>query len=260
MRLLRAGRVLLLAAGLALAACAGRGLPPEVRVEGGDPAVNGSFLRPYTNTWKFTLQKPGAEPVEAGVWTDKMEIVTSGGTPAMKRTQEARYKKGVRLTFVNVFNPKTMASMTFDYTRSDTGETRHLQIRDKTARFRRAPGTGDQPAQDYTVTLDHRVLDFYDGLYGILLDAFPLKEGYAATFPAFDTDRAAIDWVKLNVSGRETVVGPSGQSYQAWIVRVQSSQYASSTWWLTREAPYVLKAVLVTPEREGGVTITYTMV
>ncbi len=246
--------------GILLAARAAQALPEEPRIEGGDPSVHGSFLRPYTNKWKFSMQKPGANPVEAGVWTDTMEAVIHEGRPALKRTQVAQYKKGIRLTFVNVFDPKTMASLTFDYSRSDTGERRHLEFRDRSAHFRREPGTSDQPAQEYTAKLDHGVLDYYDGLYGILLDTLPLKEGFSAKIPAFDTDRASVDWIQVRVTGRESLAGPAGQSFDAWVVHVETKLYDSSTWWLTREPPYVLKAVLVTPESEGGVTITYTMI
>ena len=230
------------------------------RIEGGDPSVSGAFLHPYTNRWSFAIEKPGAPPVEAGIWTDAMEAVSYQGRPALKRTQVADYKKGIRLTFVNVFDPKTMTPLTFDYTRSDTGETRHLEVDNRTLRFKRLPGSGDEFAQDYVATVDHRILDFYDGMYGILLDAFPLREGYEVTFPAFDTDRAAVDWVNLRVTGRETVPAGAGKTADAWVVHVETKLYGSSTWWLTREAPYVIKAALVLAEKDGGSKITYTMI
>jgi hypothetical protein len=252
--------VAVLAVGLWVAAGSLAALPQEARIEGGDPSISGSFLKPYTNRWKFSIQKPGGEPVEAGIWNDVMEATTHSGRPALKRTQVAEYKSGIRLTFVNVFDPKSMASLTFEYTRSDTGETRQMEIRDKRVHFRRAPGTGSEPAQQYVATVDHEILDFYDGLYGILLDAFPLREGYEVTFPAFDTDRASIDWVHVKVMGRENVAAGEGKRAETWVVHADTKLYESSTWWLTREAPYVIKAVLVLPKREGGATITYTMI
>lgn len=232
--------------------------PPKV--EGGDPSITGSFLTPYTNRWRFVMEKPGGKPVEAGTWSDRMEATTHDGRPALRRTQVAEYKKGIRLTFENVFDPKTMASWSFDYSRSDTGETRHLEIRDKTVYFRRSPGTGDEPAQDYVAQVDRRILDFHDGLYGILLDALPLREGYAATIPAFDTDRACLDWVRVKVLRRETVPAGEGHTAETWVVRVETQLYGSSTWWLSRRAPFVIQAELVLAEKDGGVKITYTMI
>jgi hypothetical protein len=230
------------------------------RVEGGDPAVNGSFLRPYTNRWTFSIEKPGSAPVEAGVWTDAMESVTYQGRPALKRTQVAEYKKGIRLTFVDVFDPKSMALHVFDYARSDNAETRHLDADDRTIRFQRKPGAGDDFAQDYVAKVEHRVLDFYDGMYGILVDAFPLREGYEVSFSGFDTDRAAVDWIHLKVIGRETVPAGKGKTAETWVVQIETKLYGSSTWWLTREAPYVIQATLVLPEKDGGATIRYAMV
>jgi hypothetical protein len=230
------------------------------RIEGGDPSVSGAFLRPYTNRWTFSIEPPGGKAVEAGVWTDRMEATTYRGRPAMKRTQVAEYKKGIRLTFVNVFDPATMASWTFDYERSDTGEKRHLEVDDKTVKFRREPGTGSEEAQDYVARVGRRILDFYDGLYGILIDAFPLKEGYETEFAAFDTDRARIDWVRLKVTGRETVSAGEGKSVPTWVVHVETQLYGSSTWWVTREAPFVIRAALVLAEKDGGTKITYTMI
>jgi hypothetical protein len=233
---------------------------PPPRVDGSDRSVSGSFLHPYTSRWRFFIERPGSAPVEAGIWTDRMETTTYRGRPALKRTQVAEYKKGPRLTFVNVFDPKIMASLTFDYSRSDTGETRHLEIDDKTVSFRRQPGTGDENPQDYVAKVERRILDFHDGLYGILLDAFPLREGYEVEFAAFDTDRAGVDWIHLRVIGRETVPAGEGKTAQTWVVHVETKLYGSSTWWLTREAPYVIKATLVLAEKDGGTKITYSMI
>ncbi len=250
------------------AACAvlcllvGEGMSAEEwpRVEGGDPVVNGSFLHPYTNRWSFSIEKPGSAPVEAGVWTDVMESVSFGGRPALKRTQVAEYKKGIRITFVDVFDPKSMAVHVFDYTRSDNGESRHLESDGQSIRFLRRPGSDDDFAQDYVAKLDHRVLDFYDGMYGILIDAFPLREGYEVSFSGFDTDRAAVDWIHLRVSGRETVPAGKGKTAETWVVQIETKLYGSSTWWVTREAPYVIQATLVLGEKDGGAKIHYTMI
>jgi len=108
--------------------------------------------------------------------------------------------------------------------------------------------------------VDRQILDFYDGLYGILLDAFPLREGYATEFAAFDSDRACVDWVRLKVTGRETVPAGDGKRVPTWVVHVETQLYGSSTWWVTREAPFVIQASLVLAEKDGGTKITYTMI
>ncbi|HSB35258.1 MAG TPA: hypothetical protein VLH41_00170 [Thermoanaerobaculia bacterium] len=254
--------ILFLAASAAVLAAPDARTPaaPSVRVEAGDPSVSGSFLHPYTNRWKFFIQKKGGEPVEAGTWSDALEATSYEGRPALRRTQVAQYKKGIRLTFVNVFDARTMTPYTADYERSDTGETRHAEFRQGEVSFRRLPGTGDTASQQYVASLDHRVLDFYDGMYGVLLDAFPLGEGYAARFPAFDSDTASVDWIDIRVTGRETVAAGPGRRADTWVVHAGTKKYGQSTWWLTRQAPYVIKAELILSEEAGGAKVTYEMI
>src|ERR1044072_249045 len=100
------------------------------RLEVGNPSVTGATLRPYTNEWEFTQQRPGGEPVVAGRWTDALEATTFEGHPAWKRTQVAKYtKKDVVIRFEEVFDRQTMASYTFDYSRTNDGNLRHIDFR-----------------------------------------------------------------------------------------------------------------------------------
>ena len=232
---------------------------PTVRLERGAPSISGAFLRPYENRWTFSIRKPGEAPVEAGVWSDRMEAVRAGGRDALRRTQVAEYRKGIRVTFVTTFEKSTMATLSFDYSRSDTGETRHLEYRGNTASFRREPGTGGQARQDYVAKLDHAVLDFYDGLYGILIDALPLEEGFEAEIPAFDTDRACVDWIRVRVTGKTSVPAGRERTAETWVVVVETKTYGRSQWWVTREAPYVIRAEMEVSPGEDGATIVWTM-
>ena len=77
------------------------------RLEVGDVGITGSYLKPYTNLWNFTQQKPGEAAQEAGTWSDSLESTVYNGQSAMKRTQIANYeKKGIKLTFVSVFEDR----------------------------------------------------------------------------------------------------------------------------------------------------------
>jgi len=247
-------------AALFLTAAAGfAASPAPARIERGDPSINGSFLHPYENRWTFSIQKTGQEPVEAGVWTDRLEAVTYEGRQALRRTQVAEYKKGFRLTFVTTFEKPSMTPLSFDYSRGDTGETRHVEFRGNKAVFRRSPGSGTESAQDYVATLDHPVLDFYDGTYGILIAALPLREGFDAEIPAFDSDRACVDWIRVRVTGRETVAAGKGKTADTWVVQVETERYGRSTWWLTRDAPYVIKAEMTTSPEAGAARVVWVM-
>lgn len=258
-----------IAAALCFAASALRGAESPkgagVRLDVGNPGVTGSQLKPYTNLWKFTQQKPGGPAEDAGVWSDALEAAAFEGRPALKRTQVAKYKKNdIVLTFVNVFDPKTLEPFTADYERSDTGDARHIDFRGKTVTYRHTVSKGAKP-EESTVKLDRRVFDFYDGMYGVLISTLPLREGYETEIPTFDTTKMAVDWVPVRVTGHEIVPAGPGKTTETWVVETPTKLYGKMTWWVAKEPPYVIKAVLEIPKNENGskeiaAIITYTMV
>ena len=237
----------------------------SARVEVGDAGITGSQLKPCTNLWKFTLQKPGGPAEDAGTWSDSLERIIYKGNSAMKRTQVAKYeKKGIQLTFASVFDPKTMEPLSFDYSRSDNGNVRHVEFQHETVTYRHTDSKETKP-EEVTVKLDHRVFDFYGGMYGMLISTLPLADGYAAEIPALDTNKMAIDWVPVRVKGRETVGASAGTKTETWVVETPTKLYGRMTWWVKKEPPYVIKAVLEVPKDESGsgevaAIITYTMV
>jgi hypothetical protein len=237
----------------------------SARVEVGDVGITGSYLKPYTNLWRFTQQKPGEAAEEAGTWSDSLESTVYNGQSAMKRTQIAKYeKKGIQLTFVSVFDPKTMKPFFFDYSRSDNGNVRHVEFGSEVVIYRHTDSTGAKP-EEAKVKLERNVFDFYGGMYGVLISTLPLADGYAAEIPAFDTNKMAIDWVPVRVRGRETVPAGAGKKTETWVVETPTKLYGRMTWWVTKEPPYVIKAVLEVPKGEDGsgeiaAIITYTMV
>ena len=253
--------VSLLALTAALAAPTDAAVP---RIAVGDPSVSGEALRPYTNLWEFTQQRPGGEPVVVGRWSDALEATTFEGRPAWKRTQLAKYtKNGNTIRFVDVFDRRTMEPYTFDYSRTSDGNTRHIDFRHERVAFRQTEKTG-APTEEKKATLDRRVFNFY-GLYGVLVSALPLREGFRAEIPALDTDTMAIDWVPVRVAGRQTVDAGPGKTADAWVVETPTKLYGKMTWWVTKNPPYVIKAVLEIPSNENGsrdiaAIITYRMV
>jgi hypothetical protein len=124
-----------------------------VTLRPGDARVDGRVLKPYRNAWRFTYRKPGAKPVDMGLWTDDLRESRSGGRPVMVRTQEARYnKKGIRTTTVNVFDPKTLAPLSMDWT-LDGGNFNHREFEGARVRFRRLTTPPGGVLQQGTATL-----------------------------------------------------------------------------------------------------------
>jgi hypothetical protein len=247
---------------LALTLVAG-GLRAADRVSVGDPAVSGAALKPYTNRWKFSQQKPGQPPVEAGIWTDALERTTVEGHPALKRTQVAKYNKGIEITFVSIFDPRTMEPFSFDYSRSSDGNTRHVEFRREDVTYRQVEKTGAE-LEESAARLDRRVFDFYGGMYGLLISTLPLKTGYAAEIPALDTNTMAVDWVPVQVTGRETVDAGPGKRMETWVVETATRKYGRMTWWVTKSPPYVIQASIEVLKQEDGshdvaAIVTYRM-
>jgi hypothetical protein len=238
--------------------------PAGPRLAVGDRSVSGERLVPYTNRWKFTQQKPGGPAVDAGLWSDSLERTTVDGHPALKRTQTVRYAgRDIRIRIVDVFDPATMEPFTFDYSRSSDGNRRHVDFRHARVTYRHTEKSGARE-ETATVDLDRPVFNFY-GLYGVLVSTLPLAQGYAAEIPALDTEKMAVDWVPVRVVGRETVEAGPGKTADAWVVETTPRLYGKMTWWVTKTAPYVIKAVLEVPKSEDGskeiaAVITYTMV
>ena len=234
-------------------------------VEVGDSKLTGSQLRPYTNLWTMSQQKPGGPSKKAGTWSDSLEAIRYQGRSAMKRTQIAKYdKKGIQLTFVSIFDPRTMAPFSFDYSRSDNGNIRHVEFRQENVTYRHTNSTDSKP-EEATAKLDRQVFDFYGGMYGVLISTLPLAEGYTARIPTLDTNTMAIDWVPVQVKGRETVDAGAGKKAETWVVETPTRLYGRMTWWVRKEPPYVIKAVVEVPEKEDGsgkvaAILTYTMV
>jgi len=231
------------------------------KLEVGDPAVDGTFLKPYKNAWKVVYAFPGKEPFLVGMWTDELKDETVGGRKLLKRMQTADYAKyGLMTTYVNVFDPKTMAPVMQEFKRSDTGEFAHREFERATVKYNRK--STEQAAPDIgELKLQTPIFDYNGGMFGVLLAALPLQEGLKGTLPTLSEDRDELEWVTFSVGKQELVEAGPGKQVMAWPVDTVAN-YANqshSIFWVTKEAPYVIKLVTIIP---GGkwVTVTLSMI
>ncbi|MBV8857535.1 MAG: hypothetical protein JOZ02_11440 [Acidobacteria bacterium] len=249
-RLLRVG----LFAGLALLPALARaqdGGALKVRV--GDPVVNGSFIKPYKNLWRLTYTRPSGESIDAATWSDEVERLRLNGRTLLKRTQVAKYTRNdISMTTVNVFDPKTMAPVSRDF-RDSRGPLKQIEFDGRAIKYRGTSAPGGE-LKEGAARLDVPVFDFYGGLWGLLLATFPLKEGFTASLPSLDESTETLRWATFRVARAETVEAGPGKRVKAWVVETEDN--GPMTFWLTKEAPYVIKLVYVTPK---GVTATYSM-
>lgn len=245
---------LLLASCVALASEAPAKEPATLAV--GDPRVDGSFLRPYRNAWRYVYRKPGAAPVDAGIWTDELREDRANGRRVLVRTQEQRDRKAqVRTTTVNVFDAKTLAPISMDW-KLDPQNFNHREFSGARVRFRRLATPPGGVLQQGDVTLAAPPFDFLGGMYGLVAVALPLAPGFTARIPALDERDEVLRWVDLRVTREVTVEAGPGKRVRAWVVDA-STPDGPMTFWLTKAPPYVIKLVF---RATGGIVWTNTMV
>jgi hypothetical protein len=234
--------------------------PAAVKV--GDPSVNGTLLKPYKNAWKVVYEFPGKEPFLVGTWSDELAPVEVNGARLLKRTQMADYAKyHVVSTYVNVFDPKTMSPLSMDFKRSDTGEWAHRDFDKSLVKYRRSDPGDAEKTQAGQLELKEAVFDYNGGMYGVLLAALPLKEGYTTTIPTLSEDRDELERVAVTVGKQELVEAGPGKQVLAWRIDTEGN-YANkshSIFWVTKDAPYVIKLVTIVPTG-NWVTVTMSMI
>ena len=226
----------------------------------GDARITGSFLQPYKNAWKVVYEFPGKEPFLVGTWTDELSTVDVSGKHLLKRTQLADYAKyNIVTSYVNIFDPKTMAPVSMDFKRSDTGEWAHRDFQGAQVRYRRGESANDTKTGQ--LVMPEPVFDYNGGLYGVLLAALPLREGLKATFPSLSEDRDEMDQITITVGKQELVDAGPGKQIMAWRVDTEAN-YANkshSIFWVTKEPPYVIKLVTIIPTG-NWVKVTISMI
>ena len=228
----------------------------------GDPSVDGAFLKPYKNAWKVVYQFPGKEPFLVGTWTDELATVEVNGLHLLKRAQMADYAKyNIVTNYVNVFDAKTMSPVSMDFKRSDTGEWAHRDFEGSLVKYRRSASDDQAKTQTGQFDLKESIFDYNGGMYGVLLAALPLKEGYSTTLPALSEDRDELNRILVTVGKQELVDAGPGKQVMAWRIDTEGN-YANkghSIFWVTKEAPYVIKLVTVIPTG-NWVTVTMSMI
>ena len=76
---------------------------------------------------------------------DELTAVDINGRHLLKRIQMADYAKyHIVTTYTNVFDPKTMAPVSQDFKRNDTGEWAHRDFDNAQVKYRRASSSDEK--------------------------------------------------------------------------------------------------------------------
>jgi hypothetical protein len=216
-------------------------------------SVSGARFEPYTNLWNWAFVGADGTVKPQGTWSERLEIESAGGRRVGRRTQEQRLPDGRKVVTINVFDLETLAPLERDWRVFD-GRYNHLQFRGREVEQHmiRTPGGEEETAR---FVVPEEFFDFNGGMYGLLLRAFPLREGFEGTFTAIAEDSQQLQHLKVVVRGRETVPGHGGAPVSAWRVEVPESDYGRMTFWLSDEPPYIIR--LTFPQGNG--IIAYEM-
>lgn len=218
-----------------------------VEVELGDGTVDGSFLQPGTTEWvMFERTADGAETM-VGTWTDQLEFLKRDGRKILRRTQSTYDAGGAwKSSQVHTVEADTLAPIRDHYTARDAAG--HTEYRGNEAAGTLLTGPDAEPTA-FVGAVDRPVFDF--NLAGLLLVAFPLADGYAATFPYFELRPSfapgtlrvnAIDVHVARASFRVTdveTVTVAGETREAFVVETGSDSFRLK-FWLSKSSPYIL--------------------
>jgi hypothetical protein len=222
------------------------GTPP---VEVGDGAIHGDFLKPYMNTFVYTVKFDDGRKITQGLWSDLLQPTTFNGKPALRRVQGMTFVDGRMTSTVNIFDPDTLSPL-FE-------EQRTAEGRDDKRTFAAGHMTSvhrsDSKAQLETVevNLEHPVYDFYGGMYALLLSGLPLRAGYHGQIRSINERTDDISMVPFEVLRQDWVqAGPLGK-VRAWVVSTDIPGQYRMTAWVVKSAPYVLKLEATIPDRHA---------
>ena len=170
-------------------------------------------------------------------------------------------KYNIVTTYVNVFDPKTMAPVSMDFKRSDTGEWAHRDFDRARVKYRRGSSADKTKNDAGQLEMKEPVFDYNGGMYGVLLATLPLKEGFKATFPTLLEARDELDWITVTVGKQELVGAGPGKQVMAWPVDTEGNygNKSHSIFWIAKEAAYVIKLVTTIPTGKW-VTVTISMI
>lgn len=211
--------------------------PVDLRV--GDPAIDGSFVKPFTARYRITVTAATGETQDWGTEVHEVQVVTMQGRPVLKRI---RFMSGPRKTVCGIAfaDRATFAPILSQEIHSDGSYWRY-EFAGKRVRMQRSAEPAMGELRETELELDVPVFDFNLGPYELMFAGLPLRQGYSARIPAFILDNAGPPWAGFEVTGREPTPIETSRSVDAWIVETQYNAEWKQVLWLAREPPYLLR-------------------
>ncbi len=224
----------IVAVGLAGLLPAGLAAQDTLRVD--QERIDGSFIENFSVVWRGTPTQADGTVGNSFTVEEEYEVIGEGDDALLKMTQVWNDSLGeVVFITVRVSHRKTMEYRAF-HTGRAPGCVAHLDFDGGFVSGMYAPAP-EQRIRRYALQLDERP---FASLGGLMMASLPWEEGAAFVYPGFGWGgmaNPATSWRSVEAVDREHVTIPDRGEMLAW--RVQSGNVA---YWLSKEAPYFLKA------------------
>ncbi len=199
--------------------------------------LNGKLIRDYTNTWKVTYVDAQGKETPNKIWTDYGQVIKLDGKSYFHRVQDL-YDPNMNLqdTWINMVEHESLIPVSFS-TLNPKGGFLYYQFEGNKIR-----GSTNQVKEgevtEIDIELEEQVYDW--NLYGMLLVGLPMQKGFVAKIPFYAQQSGGLNWMTVSVIDTEALTLPDGENIQTW--KVATDQRL--TFWLSRDAPYVIKLEL----------------
>lgn len=205
--------------------------------------ISGQHLKPYSNKWKmYSVDGQGKETLVT-IWTDYAQLIELDGKTYISRTQELyNPDMSLRELWTNLFEHETLLpyrasqfKTTGDYAYTEFGADKVVHsTKTATKEVLKSDFPGDGATYDWT-------------MYGVLLSGLSFKKGEAYSIPVFSQQaETGKGTIVATIAAQETVIDDNKKQHSTWKVDTN----AGLTFWLTKEAPYVIQ--LSYPTQNGG--------
>ena len=209
-------------------------------------SLDGSHFKPYSNKWKmYSVDQAGNETL-LRIWTDYVQIIDIEGTTYVSRIQEL-YGPEMHLQelWTNLYEKVTLLPYRASQFKTN-GDYQYFEFDQNSVALKTQ--IGYKAPEDNTFETGSQVYDWT--LYGILLSGVDFKKGHSTTLPIFmpqgTNGKASL---QVTVEGEEVVTDDTGKQHNTWKVNTSFGL----TFWLTKEAPYVIQLIL--PGQGGSYNI-----
>lgn len=241
-------KIWILPAALATVSAAHAAQPDQPRsLKVGDGSADGSRLTPYENAWLYTARFSDGRVKTQGIWSDHVERTTIDGREVLKRVQGMTYVNALTSSGITVMDAKTCAPISTEQHRPDGLVIKRTFDGAHVVTERKSPDAS--PAKQAAVDLPTPVFDYYGGAYGFLLSCFPLRIGYAASFPAIGETEDVPDPVSFKVVRREEIRAGHRGMTDTYVVTAEKSGEYTQTYWLSKTAPYIIRLEIAYPDK-----------